>query len=96
MTATVMPTASQPWSERPRPASARRGMSLHGTEGADDHLVTWHVTPLVDDGAPDSYLVERADGDIHNPAVWMQAQRDASVVGEAEVLELVRRVMFTD
>lgn len=94
MTATVMPTVSQPWPERPRPASARRGLSLHGTEGADDHPVTWHVTPLVDDGAPDTYLVERAEGDIHNPAVWMQAQREASTVGEDEVIALVRRVMF--
>lgn len=94
MTATVTPTVSQPWPERPRPASARRGLSLHGTDGPDGQPVTWHVTALADDGAPGTYLVERADGDIHNPAVWMQAQREASTVGEDEVFELVRRVMF--
>jgi len=80
----------------PRPdaaARARTVLSLHGVDEAGE-VSTWHVTPLADDGAPDTYLVERAPGDISNPAVWMQAQRDARTVGEAEVLDLVREVLF--
>ena len=81
MTQTVIPPTSPLTSGRPV-------LSLHGTESGIP--TTWHVT-LVDD----RYLIERAEGDIHSPAVWMQARRDAFLVDEAEVLELVRTVMFT-
>jgi hypothetical protein len=56
--------------------------------------MTWHVTSLYDDGAATAYLIERADGDIHSPAVWMQAHREAVVVDHEAVLDLVRNVMF--
>lgn len=69
-------------------------LSLHGNDPASGVESTWHVTSLAEDGAPTTYLLERAEGDIHNPAVWMQAQREASLAGEAEVLELVRAVLF--
>lgn len=69
-------------------------LSLHGTDPASGVESTWHVTSLAEDGAPTTYLLERAEGDIHNPAVWMQAQRAAALAGEAEVLELVRAVLF--
>lgn len=74
--------------------NTQRGLSLHGSDPTTGIPATWHVTSLADDGAADGYLIERAEGDIHSPALWMQARRDASVVGEAEVVELVRAVMF--
>jgi hypothetical protein len=78
------------------PARAPRTvLSLHGTDEQTGRAVTWHVTPLADDGVPGAYLVERVDGDIHNPAVWMQAQRQATTVAETDVLALVARVLFT-
>lgn len=78
---------------RPETATAARTvLSLHGTD--ETGVATWHVTPLADDGAPDTYLIERAPGDISNPAVWMQTQREARTVGEDEVIELVRQVLF--
>lgn len=96
MTQTLLPPVPSSDPDRPRPGSSKEGLSLHGTDGADGLPVTWHVTSLADDGAPGTYLVERADGDIHSPAVWMQAQREASIVGETEVLDLVRGVLFRD
>ena len=69
-------------------------LSLHGSDPGTGMPTTWHVTSLHDDRAPVTYLLERADGDIHSPAVWMQARRDASIVGEDTVLDLVRDVMF--
>lgn len=87
MTQTLIPpTGSQP-PARPL-TSARSVLSLHGSEGGMP--MTWHVTLI----AEERYLIERAEGEIHSPAVWMQARRDAFVVGEDEVLELVRG-MFT-
>lgn len=68
-------------------------LSLHGVDSHTGVPFTWHVTPLADDGVPGGYLVEQAEGDIRSPALWMQAQREARVVGEAEVLELVRQVL---
>jgi hypothetical protein len=72
----------------PRPTPARPVLSLHGSESGIP--VTWHVS-LLDNG----YLIERAEGDIHSPAVWMQARREALVADEQHVLELVRAVMLS-
>lgn len=69
-------------------------LSLHGVDPATGVPLTWHVTPLADDGLPDAFLLEQAVGDIRSPALWMQAQREARVVGEAEVLQLVRTVVL--
>lgn len=78
----------------PAALSDGTSLSLHGRD-PDSHVpVTWHVTSLADDGAPGIYLVERAVGDIRSPALWMQCQRDARTVGEAEVLALVSEVLF--
>lgn len=68
-------------------------LSIHGIDPRTHVPVTWHVSSLDDDGAPGTYLVEKAQGDIRSPALWMQAQRDAQVVGLAEVLDLVRQVL---
>lgn len=87
MTQTLFPPAGA------AAARARTVLSLHGVD-EDGEVSTWHVTPLADDGAPDTYLIERATGDISNPAVWMQAQREARTGGETEVVELVRDVLF--
>lgn len=70
-------------------------LSLHGLDPESGLPVTWHITPLDDDGAPGAYLVERAAGDIRSPALWMQAQREAAMVAEQDVLDLVRSVMST-
>ena len=69
-------------------------LALHGWDPASGIPATWHVTSLADDGASGSFLIERAEGEIHSPALWMQARRDAKVGGEAEVVSLVRSVMF--
>lgn len=71
----------------------RRVLSLHGEDPTSGIPATWHVTPL-DDDADGAFLIERADGDIHSPHLWMQAQRDAVVADETDVIELVRSVMF--
>lgn len=73
--------------------AVRTVLSLHGAD-ASGVAFTWHIAPMADDGAPGAFLVERAVGDIHSPAVWMQAQRDASLAGEDEVLALVREVLL--
>jgi hypothetical protein len=70
-------------------------LALHGWDPLSGIPATWHVTSLADDGASETYLIERAEGDIHSPALWMQAQRDAVVVDEAGVLDLVRFVMLS-
>ena len=69
-------------------------LSLHGEDPSTGIPATWHVTALAADGAPDAYLVEGAEGDIHSPHLWMQAHRTATVTDEAGVIELVRSVMF--
>lgn len=79
MTQTLIPPTGD------RLVAPRPVLSLHGS--ADGIPMTWHVTLI-----GEHYLIERAEGDIHSPAVWMQARRDASVVDEVEVLELVRKV----
>lgn len=79
---------------QPRRTQQRVVLSLHGVDPASRTAATWHVTSLADDGAAGTYLVERADGDISNPAVWMQAHRDARTVSEDEVLDLVRTVFL--
>ena len=91
MTQTVIPQTGAADPARPL-TSTRPVLSLHGSRAGIP--TTWHVTPLADE--PDAgYLIECAEGDIHSPAVWMQARRDARVVSEAEVLELVRAVLLT-
>ena len=95
MTQTTAPTFGTADPGRRRAASQKL-LSLHGADPVTGFPVTWHVTSLTEDGAPDTYLVERADGDIRNPAVWMQAKRDPTIVGEAEVLMLVRQVLLAD
>lgn len=75
--------------------STRPMLALHGWDPLSGIPATWHVTSLADDGASETYLIERAEGDIHSPALWMQAQRDAVVVDEAGVLDLVRFVMLS-
>lgn len=89
MTQTLIPAAgSQPPTRSL--TSGRPVLSLHGYESGIP--TTWHVTLIGEQG----YVIERAEGDIHSPAVWMQARRDAFVVDEAGVLDLVRAVMFAD
>jgi|GEM_PF-2505817 len=71
-------------------------LSLHGEDPTSGIPATWHVTPLGTpaEGDEAGYVIEHAEGDIHSPQLWMQAQRDARVADETEVIELVRSVMF--
>lgn len=80
-------------SARGRARADRRILTLHGVDAASGMPSTWHVTPL-DDDVDGAYLIECAEGEIHSPHLWMQAQRRATVVGETEVIELVRSVVF--
>lgn len=95
MTQALLPhVPSQPGPDgRARRLGVPTGLSLHGTD-SDGLPATWHVTAVSEGGADGAYLVERALGEIHSPALWMQAQRDAALAGEADVLALVRRVLF--
>lgn len=70
-------------------------LSLHGEDPTSGIPATWHVTPVDPYGPADDdlYVIEHAEGDIHSPHVWMQAQRDARVATETDVIELVRSVM---
>ena len=87
------PSAPAPSRRTPPPA---RLVSVHGDDPLTGYPVTWHITSLAQDGAAGAYLIERADGDIRSPAVWMQAQRQAAIVGGAEVLALIGQVMGVD
>lgn len=96
MTQTALPprttttqTASSRWD---RPGALRPAISIHGEDPTTGIPATWHVT-RADDDAPGGYVIERADGDIRNPHVWMQARREARVGNESDVIELIRSVM---
>lgn len=94
MTRTALPPRTVPstpasWT-RPLPGQV---LSLHGEDPTSGIPATWHVTPIVV-GDEAGYVIEHAEGDIHSPQLWMQAQRDARIVSETEVIELVRSVMF--
>lgn len=96
MTQTALPprttttqTASTGWD---RPGALRPAISIHAEDPASGIPATWHVSPA-EDGAAGPYVIERADGDIRNPHVWMQARREARFGTESDVIELIRSVM---
>lgn len=93
MTQTALPPrtvhSTQAHWDRHRPAPV---LSLHGEDPTSGIPATWHVTPIGTD-EDGGYVIEHAEGDIHSPQVWMQAQRDARVATETDVIELVRSVM---
>lgn len=64
-------------------------IELHGVDPATGRRATWRVSRLPGD---DACRVERAEGDITHPAVWMQAARTSWDVTEAEAFALVRDV----
>ena len=102
MTQTALPPRSvhstpAHWA-RPLPGPV---LSLHGEDPTSGIPATWHVTSVSSadpagpaDAGDTLFVIEHAEGDIHSPQLWMQAQRDARVAGETEVIELVRSVMF--
>lgn len=87
-----------------RSAKTRPVLTLHGSNPDTGIPATWHVTPLSEgywseEGGSDEssgamYLIERADGDIHSPALWMQSQREAAVATGPEFMDLVRSIMW--
>lgn len=66
---------------------------LHGADPLRGHPVTWHFTPA---SSPDidgpAWLVERVDGTMSNPDVWMQARKETVVLAMSDVLDLIRAV----
>lgn len=92
LTPSAVPT-QRDQSVRGRAHADRRVLTLHGVDRTSGMPSTWHVTPL-DDDVDGAYLIECAEGEIHSPHLWMQAQRHATVVGETEVIGLVRSVVF--
>ena len=66
---------------------------LFGTDAERGNAVTWHFTPI---GGPDvdgrTFLVERVEGTVKNPDIWMQAHKRTTIATEAEILELERAV----
>ncbi len=94
MTQTALPprtttthTTSAAWD---RPGALRPAISLHGEDPTSGIPATWHVSPADE---PGEFVIERADGDIRNPHVWMQARRESRVGTESDVTELIRSVM---
>lgn len=63
---------------------------LRGVDPATRFWATWHITPAAPDahGEPQC-RVERVDGDITHPAVWMQATKTITTVPEADAFALV-------
>lgn len=80
---------TEPTDARPRPTHDLGGVGLvHRTDPADGRVATWRVVPLQDSSSGECW-VERADGVITHPAVWMQAARTSRVVSAAEAAELL-------
>lgn len=78
---------------RPAPAISPWTLVIHGNDPVTGLLATWHAVPLLADDQPTGLCsLERVDGQINNPAVWMQAHKDTMIVTEDEVLELLRQV----
>lgn len=64
---------------------------LHGTDPDTGRPATWQITSL-HGSASEEYRVERAEGVIMHPAVWMQATRTSRSVTAAEADALVRAI----
>ncbi|NCT91025.1 hypothetical protein GXB85_08705 [Cellulomonas sp. APG4] len=55
--------------------------------------VTSHLTPLPSaERGGASFVVERADGHITDPQVWVLAEKDVQLMTAHQMCELVRRV----
>lgn len=78
---------------RPAPANSPWTVVIHGTDPATGLLATWHAVPLLaGEHRTGLCSLERVDGQINNPAVWMQAHKETMVVTDDEVFELLRQV----
>jgi hypothetical protein len=77
---------------RPLDATVPASLSLHGADPVTGLPTTWHIVRAPEDAA-EPYVVEHAEGEIHSPAVWMQARRVSWAAGEADVVALVRDVL---
>ncbi len=66
---------------------------LHGRHPLRGYPSTWRITPLRRvGGAPATYLVEHADGDLQIDEAWENAERDETVMNAFQVRELIARV----
>ena len=66
---------------------------IHGYDPQTGQLATWHAVPLLAGEEPTGLCsLERVDGQINHPAVWMQAHKETAVVTQDEVFELLRQV----
>lgn len=64
---------------------------VHGVDPVRGNAVTLHFTVVEPDIKGRTYRVERVDGTVRNPDVWMQARKETVVVTEAEAIEIARR-----
>lgn len=64
---------------------------VHGTDPVRGNAVTLHFTMIAPDIMGRTYRVERVEGEVRNPDVWMQARKETTVVTEAEAIEIARR-----
>ena len=86
-------TLLAPPTSRPAPANSPWTLVIHGKDPLTGLLATWHALPLLAGDEPTGLCsLERVDGQIDNPAVWMQAHKDTTVVTDDEVVELLRQV----
>lgn len=91
MTQTLLAPAGLP------PATTSTGspwtLVIHGCNPETGHLATWHAVPLLAGDLPTGLCsLERVDGQINHPAVWMQAHKVTMIVTQDEVFELLRQV----
>ncbi|WP_149203266.1 hypothetical protein [Actinotalea subterranea] len=80
---------------RPRPTSPTAPawtLTLQGPDPVSGFRATWQITPLVSDDLVDHCTVERVDGEITHPAVWMQATKVTTVMTRDEAFRLAQQV----
>lgn len=85
------PATPEPQPTAAAPTAPDAPIDLRGVDPATGRLATWRLAPIAD-SASGEWTVERAEGFITHPAVWMQAARTSRVVGRDEALALVAAV----
>jgi len=66
---------------------------LHGTDPELGFPVTWHLSAVTTSGIDGAAVrIDRIEGAMDNPDLWMQAHKESRVVSEAEAMEFVRAV----
>lgn len=85
--------SSAPTRRHLRPVDDTSSAVLHGMHPLRGYPVTWRLTPRqTTPGAPPTFLVEQADGEIEDELTWLYVERVRSVMTAEQVRDLVHRV----